>query len=250
MRSTSIRILFTVAMLACARMLSAQTADDIVEKSLTAQGGREALGKITSRQLKGTIVISSPVGDLPGTIEVLNQAPNKVRTLINLDLTAAGAGSMTLDQRFDGTNGYSMDSMRGDSEMTGDRLESLRNNAFPSPLLNYKNHGTKIVMAGKDKVGDKDAYILSITPPTGPASRLWVDAGSYLPLKTSTTIDTPETGPLEQVTEFADLRDVDGVKVPFKLTSTSAVQSFTVKVTSVEQNVKIDPALFTKPAVK
>jgi len=250
MRSTSARILLAVAMIAVARMASGQTADDIIEKSLTAQGGREAIGKITSRSTKGTMVVSTAVGDLPGTIEVLNQAPNKVRTLINLDLTTAGAGSLTVDQRFDGTNGYSMDSMRGDSDMTGARLESLRNGAFPSPFLGYKERGTKIVFAGKEKVGDKDAYALSITPATGPASRVWVDVDSYLPVKASSMIDAPETGPLEQITEFSDYRDVDGMKVPFKLTATTAVQSFVVTVKSVEHNVTIDPALFVKPAAK
>lgn len=250
MRSTSVRILLTAAVLVCARTVSAQSVDDVIEKSLTAQGGRAALGKITSRSTKGTIVITSPAGDLPGTIEILNQAPNKVRTLINLDLTAVGAGSLTVDQRFDGTNGYAMDSMRGDSETTGSRLENLRNGAFPSPFLNYKERNIKVVLAGKEKVGERDAYILSVTPPTGPASRVWVDAETYLPAKTSVTIDTPETWPLEQVTEFSDYREVDGVKVPYAVHSVSAVQSFNVKVTSVENNLKIDPALFSKPAGK
>ena len=250
MRSTSARVLLAVACLACARATFAQTVDDIIEKSLTAQGGREALGKITSRLTKGTMIVTSPAGDLPGTIEVLNQAPNKVRTLMKLDLTAVGAGSLTVEQRFDGTNGIAMDSMRGDSDITGSRLDILRNTAFPTPFVGYKDRGTKIVLAGKEKVGDKDAYVLSVTSPGGAASRVWIDATSFLPVKSSTTIDTPETGPLEQVAEFADYRDVDGVKVPFKLTTVTAVQSFTVTVKSVAHNVKVDPALFTKPAAK
>jgi hypothetical protein len=40
------------------------------------------------------------------------------------------------------------------------------------------------------------------------------------------------------------------VKVPYKLTASSAVQTYTVKVTSVEQNLKIDQALFVKPVAK
>src|SRR6516225_9677652 len=188
------RILLAISILSAAQMVFAQTADEVIEKSLTAQGGREALGKITSRSTKGDIVVSSDAGNLPGTIEVLNQAPNKVRTLLNLDLTAVGAGSMSVDQRFDGTNGFALNSMQGGSEITGGRLESLRNNAFPSPFLTFKDRGTKVVLAGKEKVGEKDAFVLSITPATGPASRVWIDADSYLPMKASTTIDTPETG--------------------------------------------------------
>ena len=76
MRSTSARFLLAVTFLACARMAAAQTADDIVEKTLTAQGGREAMGKITSRSTKGTIIVTSPAGDLPGTIDVIQAQCN------------------------------------------------------------------------------------------------------------------------------------------------------------------------------
>lgn len=251
MRSTCARILVSAAILASARIASAQTADDIVEKSLAAQGGREAFAKLTSRSMSGKLVVSMNGAELPGTVEVLNQAPNKIRTLVTMDLTAVGAGSMTLDQRFDGTTGFAMDSMRGNSEVTGGMLDKWKNDAFPTPLLNYKDRGVKVALDGnKDKIADRDAYILTFTPPTGPSSRLWVDAESYLPIKASVTIDSPETGPLEQVVEFSDFRDVDGIKVPFQLKNSNTMQTFTVTVTKIEHNVKIDPALFVKPDVK
>jgi outer membrane lipoprotein-sorting protein len=127
-------------------------------------------------------------------------------------------------------------------------LDNMKNNVFPSPLLTYKDRGIKVALDGnKDKVGDRDAYVLTFTPPSGPASRLWIDAASYLPIKTSVTIDSPETGPLEQIVEFSDFRDVDGIKVPFQRKNSNAMQTFTITFTKVEQNVKIDPALFSKP---
>lgn len=229
---------------------SAQTADEIVEKMLTAIGGRDALGKITSRSTTGTITVTTPGGDLSGTIEVLNQSPNKVRTLISLDLTALGAGTVTVDQRFDGTSGYALDSMRGNSEITGGQLENMRNGGFPTPLLNYKERGATVELAGKEKAGDRDAYVLALKPKTGPVTRQFVDAETYLPLKAVVTVELPEVGQVEQTTEFSDFRAVDGVKVPFKLKITSPVQNATVVVTKVENNAKIDPTLFVKPADK
>jgi polyisoprenoid-binding protein YceI len=88
---------------------SAQTADEIIEKSIAAMGGRAALAKITSRVSTGTISLQTPVGDIPGTVEVMNAAPNKVRTLVKADLTSVGAGALEIDQRFDGENGYVLD---------------------------------------------------------------------------------------------------------------------------------------------
>src|SRR5688572_33360016 len=98
----------------------AQTADEIVEKHLAALGGRAALGKLTSRAITGTITVSTPAGEFSGPIEVFNQAPNKSRTVIKLDLTAVGVGQMTIDQRFNGITGYAMDPLQGNRDITGD----------------------------------------------------------------------------------------------------------------------------------
>ena len=77
-------------------------------------------------------------------MEITNLAPNKARTLIKLDLSAVGAGEMTVDQRFDGTAGIVMDSMQGNRDMAGDQLEGLRNATFPSPFLDYKERGVTV----------------------------------------------------------------------------------------------------------
>ena len=229
---------------------SAQTADDIIEKGIAAGGGREALAKVTSRATTGTMTVTTPGGDVAGTIEVLNQAPNKTQTIITLDLSATGAGKMTIDQRFDGTNGYASNSMQGETPVTSSQIDTQRNAIFPSPFLDYKERGTKIALTGKEKIGDKDAYVLLVTPAKGPASRLWVDATTYLPVKTTTTVETAEAGTVEQTILLSDFRQVDGLTVPFKVVGSSAIQTFTVVVTKVEHNVNVDPARFAKPASK
>jgi hypothetical protein len=40
------------------------------------------------------------------------------------------------------------------------------------------------------------------------------------------------------------------VKVPYVIKGSSAIQTFTITVTKVEHNVKVDPAMFVKPAAK
>ncbi len=61
-------------------------------------------------------------------------------------------------------------------------------------------------------------------------------------------VDVPQIGgEVEQTTEFLDYRDVDGVKLPFQMTATSAIQNYTIRITKVEHNVQIDEALFSKP---
>lgn len=248
MKSVSRRLLMALAVLVTAQIASAQTADEIVEKHLAAIGGRAALGKLTSRTMTGTMTLSTPGGDISGPVEFFNLKPNKSRTLIKLDLTSLGAGPMTIDQRFDGTSGYVLDSMRGNRDITGNQLENMKNTTFPSPLLDYKERGATVELAGKEKVGDRDTYVLILKPKSGSASRQFIDAETYLPLKVVLKIDVPQVGEVEQTAELSDFRVVDGVKLPFSVKSSSDVQNFTVAISKVEHNVKIDEALFSKPA--
>jgi hypothetical protein len=242
--------LLLVALVIPSAVASAQTADEIIEKSITAVGGRAVLGTIKTRSMTGKMAIATENGDIAGTIEAVNQAPNKMRRLITLDLSQFGMGTATIEQRFDGTTGYSLDSMRGNSQLNGDQLANLKNAIFPSPFLDYKERGTKIVLGGKEKLADRDVYALSITPASGPATRVLIDADTYLPVRTIVTLDLPELGPQEQTSDFSDYRAVDGVKVPFVIKGSSAIQSFTITLTKVAHNVEVDPALFVKHADK
>src|SRR5512147_155433 len=110
----------------------AQTADDIIEKHLAATGGRDALSKLTSRAMSGSIALSTPVGQLEGTVEVFSKVPNKSRTILKLDLSALGGGQMTSDQRFDGTTGYVIDTLQGNREIAGEQAAAMKNTVFPT----------------------------------------------------------------------------------------------------------------------
>jgi outer membrane lipoprotein-sorting protein len=248
-KTISKQLLVAAFLLSLVQAAAAQTADEIIEKYLAASGGRAALGKLKSRSMTGTITLSTPAGNVSGPIEVLNQSPNKSRTFIKLDLTAFGIGQVVQDQRFDGVSGYMIDSLQGNRDIAGDQLANMRNGGFPNPLLNYKEAGATVELGGKEKVGERDAYLLIFKPKTGPVVRQYIDAESYLAIKTMVKVNVPQIGgDLEQTTELSDYRDVDGVKIAFQIRSTSSIQTFSVNVTKVEHNIQIDPALFSKPA--
>jgi outer membrane lipoprotein-sorting protein len=228
---------------------SAQTVDEVIDKSLAALGGRAAHAKINSRVATGDITLTTPVGDIKGTIDIMNARPNKLRTVIKADLSALGVGQLAVDQRFDGKAGYAMDSLQGNRDITGNQLDNMRNSAFPNPMIEYKERGTSAKLTGKDKVGDREAFVIEFEPVTGSAIRQYIDAETYLPLRAVIKTDVPQLGQtVEQTSDFSDYRELDGIKVPFELRSTSSVQNFTVKLTKVEHNTKIDESLFSKPA--
>jgi hypothetical protein len=167
MKTMSSWLIAGLLLLVPARTASAQTAAEVIDKMLGALGGRAALAKLTSRISTGTMTLSTPGGDVSGPVEVFNKAPNKSRTLVTIDLSSLGAGSIVVDQRFDGTAGYVMDSLQGNRDITGNPLDNLRNSAFPSPLLIYTELGISVKLGEREKVGDRDTYVLTLDPPSG-----------------------------------------------------------------------------------
>src|SRR6185503_7751965 len=174
MHMLSTRLGAAILLVALPSAVAAQSADEIITKSIAASGGRAAMQKIKSRKMTGTITLATPAGDIAGTIEMLNVAPNKSRVLINADLTAVGAGPLTLDQRFDGSVGYILDTLQGNRDMTGNQLDNMRNGSFPHPFLNYKELGISAKLEGKETVGDREAYVLVFEPTTGSAIRQYL----------------------------------------------------------------------------
>jgi outer membrane lipoprotein-sorting protein len=249
MRNVSRQLVLAGVVLVIGHTASAQqSADDVIERSLTALGGRAAHAKLQSRAAKGTISLSTPAGEIAGTLELLNATPNKTRMLLEADLSALGAGELVVDQRFDGHAGYVLDSLQGNREITGNQLDNMQNSSFPHPFMNYKERGTSAALAGKESVGGRDAYVVVFDPTTGSQVRNYIDAETFLPIRTVMKTDVPQLGQeVEQTTEFFDYKDVDGVKVPFRLTTSSSIQSITITLTSVEHNVKVDESVFVKP---
>jgi outer membrane lipoprotein-sorting protein len=249
MKKTWLPFLLSVLLvLATSGVASAQTADEVVNKVIAALGGRDALSKLTSRRSIGTIVVSTPNGDVSGTCELDSKAPNKSRTHIELDLSAMGmADKMVIEQKFDGTTGVATNSMQGDAEVSANQIQNAKNNLFPTPFLTLKERGVAIELLPKETVNGKSYLVLKISPKEGSVVRFFVDPDTYLPARTVATVNAPAMGgDIEQTTDLSDYRDVGGVKVPYKLVNSNAAQSATFTFTKVEHNVDLPDSLFTK----
>jgi hypothetical protein len=79
-------------------------------------------------------------------------------------------------------------------------------------------------------------------------TRIYIDAQSFLAIRSTSTAEAPQVGQFEQTSELFDYRDVDGIKIPFHIKSTSSAQNFTLTLTKVVHNVTVNPSIFAKPA--
>jgi outer membrane lipoprotein-sorting protein len=241
-------VLTALLLLVTSSAAFAQTADEVIEKTIAALGGRAALAKVTSRTMTGTITLTTPGGDISGGIDIYNKVPNKSRSVIKLDLSQFGGGPVEIDQRFDGAAGYVIDPLQGNREITGSQLENQKNGAFPSPLLDYKARGITATLLPKQMVAGKEAFVLQTAPKTGSPVKTYIDAETYMILRSVVTVNLPQAGgDVENTVDLSDYRTVDGLKLPFVNRLSSPVQNYTIKIEKVEHNKELDDKMFSKP---
>src|SRR5882762_240539 len=154
---------------------SLPTADQILDKYVQAIGGKAAIEKQTSRVSKGSFEI--PAVGASGTAEIYEKAPNKNAAII----TIPGFG--VVQEGYDGKTGWAQDPQSGLREKAGAELATAKlDGEFHKPIK-LKQLYPKLVVKGKDKVGDKDVYVVEATPVEGSAETWYFDVQSGLVLR-------------------------------------------------------------------
>lgn len=215
------------------------TADQILDKYVQAVGGKAAIEKQTSRVSKGSFEI--PAVGATGTAEIYEKAPNKNAAII----TIPGFG--VVQEGFDGKTAWAQDPQSGLREKAGAELAAAKlDGEFHKPIK-IKQLYPKIVVKGKDKVGDRDVYVVEATPAEGSAETWYFDAQSGLILRQDAERESPQ-GKQAVQSFLEDYKDVDGVKLPFSIRQVTPQFTITIKIEDVKSNVPVDDAKFKKPA--
>jgi photosynthetic reaction center cytochrome c subunit len=215
---------------------SLPTAEQILEKYLAAAGGSEALHKIKTRVQKGTV-------DAMGQqypIEIYSEGPEK-----RLSISHASFGESVT--AFNGQEGW-LTTARGVHPMSPSERQSARIDAqlyFPVQLRELYQEFK--VLPG-ETIDGHATLLVTANGASAPPLRLYFDQQTGLLLRLIRYTETPlGRNPLE--VDYADYRDADGLKIPYQWTLTRTNGSFTIRITSVQQNVPIDEKLFVMPPI-
>jgi len=215
---------------------AAPTADDVIQKYVTAMGGAEAIRKITSRVETGAIL----VGGSQTPIEVLTKAPNKRVTISH----SAQGDSFTA---FDGTAGWMGNTGRPAREMTPTESGASALDAEFAIALRLKEIFPQIRRGRPEQIDGVMCEQLIGTGPGRLPVRLYFDQSSGLLMRLVRYAETPVGRNPTQI-DYADYRDADGVKIPFRWTLARVNGRFTIQIAEVKSNVPIQDAKFAKPA--
>jgi len=218
------------------------TGDQVYKHYTEAIGGRAAWEKLHTRVSKGTIEIPA-MNNLSGTIEVHMKAPNLILVVINL-------GGAIIRQGFDGTTAWSDDPRNGLRVLTGGELDDERKEANFYHALDLQKIYSKFTATGTEKIADHDTYVVEATPVGGgDPDKLYFDTQSGLEVRSVNHRHTPD-GSMQFSANIADYREVDGIKLPFRVEQASSQSAFTITFTDIQHNVDLPDSLFAKPAAE
>ena len=222
------------------------TADQVLDKYVAALGGAQRLASVTSFVATGS---ATGYGELGGNAEftLFAKSPNQRAILISYKDTQRPSSSWT----FDGRSGWikTPRGLLGEYELIGSELDGARFEAqlaFPGQLKqalsNWRGAATR-------SLGDRDFVVVQGTGPRGFLATLYFDPKTSL-LSRLVRYGPSPIGRMPTQIDYADYRDVGGVKFPFEYKFTWLDGRYTAKLSKIETNVAIDATKFGRPAAK
>ena len=212
--------------------------DEVLGKYVEAIGGKDALAKLTSRVVTGSLVTS---GGMLVSREINEAAPNMV-----LDTRRSGSEFGDFSEGFDGTAGWRKGN-RGVEDINGEQLTQVQMDAQFMPALKLKDIYTKLTVAWQEKTESEPAYVLTgVSTFTGKHERLYFGVQSGLLLRRSVVTEN-YVGSIATDTYYEEYRTISGVKTPMLISEYTPDSGSIMKVNRVEYNVAVDAAKFKKP---
>jgi len=214
------------------------SADEIFSKYAAALGGQTTIDKLKSRIAKGTV---TQANGNSFQFELSQAAPDKFYLLVT---TPQG----TIERGFNGQVGWEK-TARGVREVTGTELINFKAANGLFTLLKLKEQYSRPPRVRKDKLGDRDVYIVDGTTTENRRMRLYFDATSGLLLRRTTTMPTM-IGIIPDQIDLEDYREAEGLKFPF--TARAAIlevgnPTSTRTFTELKLNAPVDESKFNIP---
>ena len=212
----------------------------LVKKIQDFVGGKAAIDAVQSVRMTGTMSRVTPQGPMDIEVDMLTKYPDAHRNVIK-----SPNGEMifvsTADSAF-------MTGPMGTQDLPGSQRAAMQSDARQELLTVLKNADKPdytFSLAGTEKVSYVNAQVLEIN--SGGSTFKW-----YVDPATGRILRKVAQGRMgEQVTDYTEWKKFGSLNLPVTFTVTAGGQpAGGGKLTTVEINPTVDPALFQKPAAK
>ncbi len=209
------------------------SAREVIQKYLEVIGGNELLMNIKSMVRESSLNFMGQSAQM--------KMYQKVPGMYAMNLQMQG---MTIqDERFNKTKGYS--SMMGNIQTftEGHQFDALKRASLIIPQLYYQSDAMEI--RGIEKIGSQKVYRIAIILENNKVTEEFYNYESGLLLRIIEVQDGMGGIPTPITTELSEYREVNGIKVPFKMTiSGASPQPIILETLTVEINTEIPDEIF------
>jgi hypothetical protein len=224
------------------------SADQIVEKNVAARGGLDAWRKVQSMVWVGHIdSANAPVPNLP--FALVQQRPNKTRFEIKVQ------NQISL-RVYDGAHGWKVRPTSGGKPAlqpyTGEeRSFAVNGQSIDGPLMDYQAKGVTVALDGIDEVEGHKAYRLNVNPPTGTGHHVWIDATTFLDVKSDREYRDAHGHSGMLSVFYRNYKTIDGLQIPLMIESGLDIAKASDKmvIDKVVLNPPLDATAFAKPNI-
>jgi hypothetical protein len=232
MRNLLIFGLFVI-LLVMVQSVHAQTADDIIDKYINALGGKEKLLSLNSIKMTGSLSIQGT--DINLTVTKLNNVGART------DIEVMGTSNYQIVTATKGISFMPVQGMSSPTDMTEEQFKSSQTQLdIQSALLNYKDKGTTVELAGTEKIGDEDNYKLKVTFKNGIVTNYFIGSKNFRLNKTSGKRNVNGED-MDIETSFSNYKqNADG----FWFSYTNNTMQGEINFDKIDTNIKVDASLF------
>jgi hypothetical protein len=217
------------------------SARSIIDKHISAIGGREAILSNTSVRATGTLAI--PAAGMTGTVEIVGAKPNKVA----LKITISGVGEVL--EGFNGTSAWSVSPMTGPMLLDGEQLEEKKFDADFYSELHEEGRYKAMETVEKTVFEGRPAYKVRLLKKSGAEDFEFYDVETGLKAGSITTRTTP-MGSVTGTTIETDYRKFGKLLTATTVKQTTMGVQQVITVTNIEYGNVPDAAFDPPPAIK
>jgi hypothetical protein len=223
-------------------------AEEVLAKYVAAVGGRDAVAKLRTLVLRGT---REGARGGPAPYEVTLATPDRLYVVASMPAQGQQpAGEVR--QGINGAGGGWTTNARGARALSPAELADLRNAALYMMPIKIAQPFPQMRVLGRARVGEAPAWVLEAKPAANVRQLFFFDQQSGLLLRQMTIRSLFLQDVPEQV-DYEDYRDVEGVKLPFTVRTSSTNPNNPValrKFTEIKLNPAVDETIFAMPAPK
>ncbi len=221
-----------------------QTADEVINKYLSAIGGIEKWKAVKTRKAEGKMTMQG--FDLPVTL--YQKPPTKQKVVVSVQ-------GMEIIQAYDGKDAWAVNPMgptKDPVKIPDEDAKEMKDNEFENDFIDYKKKGHDVKLLGTEVVDGikcfKVELIKSKNTPKASTETHFFDADNYVTIMQSNIVQSGPGKGKEVQTYLSDYQDVQGMMLPFAIETRidgQTFQKFTFEKITLDE--PMDDSVFAFP---